>query len=588
MESLFLAFANSQTDPLPSLREEDEKAYSLLSRRAGQGHYALHRDSYASLPKVAEQLLNFRDSLAAFLFSGHAGRDKLLMEDQSARAEGIAELLGQCPRLRLVILNGCSTEGQVARLLALPNHPAVIATSAPVGDRAATQFSITFFQALAEQSATVQEAFRAGVAAAKAAAKQPFQVLESRNLNLRNRDEPTWGLFTAEGFESRGAWKLPRPGGSQPLAEAEPNQYLIKGLLNSLAPFDGEVRQLQQEQQNLAAVPGVQQKPPDRKRKNAILKCLPFPISVHLQKLMAKRRASMEGHDFYDEFGIKRLEQLLNTYNTVIELPAFVMLAQLWDALTEKQKPKILEPQRAVVQHYLQAPHEVRVKKWFFPLMKTVAEIFTQNHHPFFVGELAQLPSEADNPFYNALMALELKKERLAARHPYSEAELAEECLDAEEKLAAILEHLSFLAGYSLVSVRNIDVLRNRQMRTPNYLHRLVRLVQHFSEDPTEEVELLDYFLDNASVLMMRKAEEEGQARFLSLTPFVVDENAFVEKAADHKLFYFYDYVPQRPAYRFLHIYKPKDPPLEACEGARLQHLMYQFQVFWNLLNMNN
>ena len=132
MESLFLAFANSQSDPLPTLREEDDKACSLLSRRAGQGHYALHRDSCASLPKVAEQLLNYRDSLVAFLFSGHAGRDKLLMEDQDARAEGIAELLGLCQRLKLVILNGCSTGGQVERLLALPNHPAVIATSAPV------------------------------------------------------------------------------------------------------------------------------------------------------------------------------------------------------------------------------------------------------------------------------------------------------------------------------------------------------------------------------------------------------------------------------------------------------------------------
>ena len=118
MESLFLAFANRQSDPLPTLREEDDKACSLLSRRAGQGHYALHRDSYASLPKVAEQLLNYRDSLVAFLFSGHAGRDWLLLEDQSARAEGIAELLGLCP---------CP-----ARRLALPNHPAVIATSAPV------------------------------------------------------------------------------------------------------------------------------------------------------------------------------------------------------------------------------------------------------------------------------------------------------------------------------------------------------------------------------------------------------------------------------------------------------------------------
>ncbi len=310
----------------------------------------------------------------------------------------------------------------------------------------------------------------------------------------------------------------------------------------------------------------------------------------------------MEGHDFYDEFGSKRLEQLLFTYNTVIELPAFILLAQLWDALMGKQQLAVSAEQREVVWNYLKVPPATRQKQWFFPLMKTITGIFAANGRSFYVRELAEIPIGNDTPFYNAFMAMELKKERMARSHPFTGSELAEECLEAEENLAAILKELSFLAAYSLVSVRNIDVLHNRQMRTPNYLHRLVRLVQHFSEDPTEEVALLDHFLDNASVLMMRKSAEgdygdspyeemtpsangEAGTRPLNLTPFVVDENAFVEKAEDHKLFYFYDYEPSRPAYRFQHIYKPKDPLLEACQGARLQHLMYQFQVFWDLLN---
>lgn len=606
-ELLFLAFANSQQDPLATLQEEYDQVYSLLSRRAGQGHYTIHRDHSTTIPKIAEFLGRFRDSLALFLFSGHAGRDRLFLEDQSAQAEGIASMLGQCPRLRLVVLNGCSTQGQVARLLALPNHPAVIATSAPVGDRVATQFSITFFQALCEQSATLEEAFEAGVGAARMAAGHPLAVQGSRGFDLTEEEGPLWGLFVHEGYENNLSWKLPGQARAQRQTIPEPNHFLINGLMNSLAPYDQEVRKLLLQEQQVMALPGavVQNPAIERQRRSAILKCLPFPISMPLQKLLAKRPASMEGHDFYNEFGIKRLEQLLVTYNTVIELPAFILLAQLWDALMGKQKLAINAAQRRVIEAYLQAPPESRLKQWFFSLLKTVNEIFAQNQHTFYVGELANMPLENDTPFYNAIMALELKKERIARAYPFTESELADECLEAEEKLAAILKGLSFLAGYSLVSVRNIDVLHNRQMRTPNYLHRLVRLVQHFSEDPTEEIQLLDHFLDNASVLMIRKSTgadtdgltetshpENGAAeagmRPLNLTPFVVDENAFVEKAEDHKLYYFHDYEPSRPLYRFQHIYKPRDPLLEAHEGARLQHLMYQFQVFWNLLNNQN
>jgi len=154
--------------------------------------------------------------------------------------------------------------------------------------------------------------------------------------------------------------------------------------------------------------------------------------------------------------------------------------------------------------------------------------------------------------------------------------------VDAEEKLTSILKKFSFLAAYSLVSVRNIDVLRNRQVRHPNYLHRLVRLVQHFSEDPTEEVELLEDFLDNASVLLMKKEPISGSSSFLNLTPFVIDENAYVEKAEDHKLFYFHQ--QEGEDYFFKHIYKPEDTLKNTWEGSHLEILRYQFEVFWNLL----
>ena len=114
MDTLFLSFANQQHEILPTLQEEDDALYRLLAPRAQAQHFLLHRDSYVTLDKLPSYLTLYRDTLSIFLFSGHAGRDRLLLGGGGiANSDGVAQMLGQCPQLKLVMLNGCSTEGQV-------------------------------------------------------------------------------------------------------------------------------------------------------------------------------------------------------------------------------------------------------------------------------------------------------------------------------------------------------------------------------------------------------------------------------------------------------------------------------------------
>lgn len=150
MDVLCLAFANDRANPLPILQDEDNNLNRILAPRQLKQHYILIRDSYASITSVTNTIAQSKDQLRIFLYSGHAGRDKLLLEGQAANAEGIAYLLGQCPNLQLVFLNGCSTKGQVYSLLQ-KGIPVVIATSAPVEDKKANEFSSRFFQALNDQ-----------------------------------------------------------------------------------------------------------------------------------------------------------------------------------------------------------------------------------------------------------------------------------------------------------------------------------------------------------------------------------------------------------------------------------------------------
>jgi hypothetical protein len=45
------------------------------------------------------------------------------VEDGMAYSTGIAGLLEQCPKLKLIVLNGCATKGQLKQLGNLKNPP---------------------------------------------------------------------------------------------------------------------------------------------------------------------------------------------------------------------------------------------------------------------------------------------------------------------------------------------------------------------------------------------------------------------------------------------------------------------------------
>ena len=110
--------------------------------------------------------------------------------------------------------------------------------------------------------------------------------------------------------------------------------------------------------------------------------------------------------------------------------------------------------------------------------------------------------------------------------------------------------------------------------------------------DPEEVEELLDNFLNNESVLLMKKQPLSGRTGFLNLTPFVIDENAYVKTADPIKLHYFHHYREATGAYFFKHTYKPEDPLLEIQdretekeEEMAVLDVWEQFEEFRTLLS---
>lgn len=571
MDILFFAFSNDRERPLPALQKEDETLYSLLAPRQAQQHFLIHRDSYTSIDSIAEYLTLYKDNVVLFHYSGHADRNSLMVDGDEAFAVGIAQLLGQCPRLKAVVLNGCSTVGQVSLLLE-KGVPLVVSTSAPVDDDKAAEFSMQFYRALSNQD-TIEEAFKA---AQGKILTMDASVVFHRGLDLKSpKEEAHWGLSNNEstGLEVL-QWSLPAVPFGYNSGTFEPNTLLLDSLVNSLSEYNDTLRQIK-ENESLGVSASILDK------REAALKSLPHPISEQVRKLLVPEVAGSQSV-FYDKLGVDRLGQMVTVYETIIELCAYIMLAQFWDAISENHEIKIPEELRTKVKEFLTLSPQQRKVYDFFPMIRGVRQLLDREEIPYFLEELGQLRKAYDVglPFYEACQFMESMKRKLAGQAP-EKAEADTLCMMAEEKLDVILQHTGFLGRYVFASVKNIDVVKYRHIKQARFKHTVVKLVQRFV-GLAEEPQVLDRFMDNTSVLLLRETPQGSI--FLNLTPFVIDENAFDEKASIAKLHFFERYAKDQDAYAFRHIYKPGDFPLVIAKQNQYAIIKAQFDAFARLI----
>lgn len=570
MHTLLFTFANSFERRLETLQREDEQLFAALSQREAAGHFRIVRDPYCSSEKIAEYIRLYRDQLALFHYSGHAGEHGLETEGGDAHAVGLAHMLGQCPNLHVVVLNGCSTGGQVDGLLKAGVR-AVIATSAPISDPKATEFSISLYKSLALGS-SLQEAFDAGLGAAQlqAGAIEAHRGV-AKSFGGSDPKQPLWGMYIASELDAQ--WKLP----NLPDFTAQsytPNEKLIQSLLTGFSPYNEEVKQLADKIDNGDEVNVLDMR-------EAILKCPPHPISEQLRKLLVPGDANVDVR-YYDKPGPDRLRQIAATYTTSIELLAYVMLSQLWEVLLNNPLP-LPAPLDEQLRAYFRLTPQEREHYNFIPLIRGVRQFFDDNQVAYFVEELNTLRQNLgeSTAFAKSIEFLEALKNRIRqTRGEIAANEALTLCMLAEDHLAEFLKGLGFIARYTLASVKDIDVIKFRHLRTAKYKHRLVKLVQRFV-GLSETTETFEAFMDNSSVLLMRNG---AQPVFLNLSPFIIDESAYDDKASIAKLHFFERYDKGADALAYRHIYKPDDMPLVVRDQKNFKPVKDLFNAFSDLL----
>ena len=573
MDVLYFAFANDPENPLDELKREDTQINRLLEPLAARNHFRLVRDSYATLDTIAEKLALYKQDLVLFHFSGHAGPDHIQLTDTPAQSEGLARFLGECPNLKLIVLNGCATAPQVEWLRRL-KIPLVIATHRPVEDNKAAGFAINFYRMLSLFD-TIEAAFNFATGYVLSLDSQiPITRGIITGAAPAGSDGSCWGLFGVAGRETAAQWTFSTNLRPQELENYQPNVRLLDTLLSALAPYRPNIKQIFQREEDGYTVVSQADK------RKAILEALPHPISELVRYILVPRSASSQ-EVFFDQLGLGRLQQIYAVYLNVIELMVFIMLAQLWDMLSGKPGLQVPASAQQLIREFLLIHQNRQLEFDHIALIRAIRELMDQEQEPYFVEELIQLREMAE-PGSSFSLSDQFFRNIEADLQGMDENRAKILCINAEEHLADVLQHLGFITRYTFASIKTIDVLKYRHERKPLFRHSIVKLEQRFVGLEAEP-QVIHGMLDSASVILLKESDAD-ELPFLNLSPFVIDQNAFDDKATIAKLHFFVRYLPELNGYAFRHIYMANDPLLVIDNQAIYRIIKVQFEAFAKLL----
>lgn len=523
---IFLAFANNQDNHLALLDEERKAISTHLVPLASEQYFQLFVEPSATIADLTQYISGFKDRIVIFHYGGHADSNLILLQDQAANSNGVAQLLALQPNLQLVFLNGCSTRAQVGLLFDL-GIPAVVATSVPIADPSAVTFADVFYNALADQH-TLEEAFKLASANYLMASGQAASIFRGIKIHSTDTDPLPWGLYVNPGKESALQWKLPRESagsfivrgaGMKYQAGVTMNQKLIETIANSIAPYSIKIKAMVEDAKSKGREPKI------RDLRVAVIDSFPTPIGMHLRKLLISEDISTD-----------RLQKIVNLYQVSAQFLAYILVAQLWDEKVKQPNLIIDADQSAILKNFLALGAADSYVYNFITLIRTIGDILSNNHIEAFVVEFNELREKYDQDpdFQKSVLFLEEMKKELQGS--ISADEIESFCVQAENQLINIFSQLGFSAKYTLATIKTIELMKARHAN-PRFRHNLVILNQLTAAiGVLDDILESDDYSDNNSVILMR--DEETVQPSLNLSPFLIDENA-LSGQQNSKLFFF-------------------------------------------------
>lgn len=561
---VFLAFANSPDEPLDRLNEEEDLVRNILhDRQIKQNHFHVHHESHADLNNIRTYLRKFEHNIWFFHYAGHANSKQVFLRSGEAEASGLADMLAEQDKLKLVFLNGCSSAGQIAYLLER-GIPAVIGTRAPIDDLIARDFSKHFYESL-EMGATIEKAFNQAAAFAKGAGKNTGEVRSIDWEQAEGEEDDLWTLVHHPDKAYILKEKLP----GERKIEVDENYIPSVGLINSLSQKLAEG--------NLITIPVEDEwddddsEGLDRELVSQVLKVLPTAIAENLRNLV-----------LLSDIDLDRLNQLVKSYEELMELVVAISLAQIWDIKLKVPALEIGESAVEEVKKFIEMNGEERATFRFAPLLLQLQHILAGYQEEVLVKELLELKKwlSEGNEFKRGCKYFDQLRDQLQEGSVDKEEYYAK-CRRAEEALTTLLCALADLARYKMITIKDVSVIKFRHHLEATFEHQVIQRSLELSNKAGKlRKKSLNKVLDNQSVMLWKFGPDKSITGSLSLSPFIFDKNPF-DKASDiSQLFFFHHFDPHSSRWHYQGVHDLEKTELLEVSKNSYHLIEEQLQAF--------
>jgi len=529
--AILLMFANQQDAHLQMLKEESKKIDRVLSRHDDKGTIKVFREESATVDDLNNALSRFENRVAIFHYAGHADGGSLRFEKGDGYATGIAELLGRLPNLKLVFLNGCSTQEQVDYLLE-NGVKAVIATAVPINDEKAVLFAENFYRSLSNFH-SIESAFRRTVSLMKTIYGGAFEatvVQRGDAAIFADKEKMPWGLFVNKDGEEALSWEIPTFYKVKQEKKTEIEGFQVNQELELVIE---ELIKVNPALEQLCTIDGIRD---SRAALLQIIQNYPWPIATQIRLLVAK-----DGD--IDRPSVERIKQIVSVYICVSKFLFYTMISQLWN---EKRQASFAAKNYLIDMLYVNAKQHSQFD--YFRNFVEAVKLLKEANCQLFIPEFEQVMEdfEARKELYEAYEYLEALRSAINTNKIEElEDNLVQKAADGEYHLSTILIEIAFMIQYSLITIRDIHVINPRYLDTQfnHFMRRLNVSVGNIAvsgEAFKMRTRSFQEFTNNASVILT--PDVQNPKAYLNLSPFIIDINSFKQgmtedRATEQQLF---------------------------------------------------
>jgi hypothetical protein len=508
---VLLTFANDPDDHLPLLEEESRQIFNDLDKvQKNTGKIQLIRLGNTTTEDIIEHIRRNYLDLKIFHFGGHSDGTKLLLEDQAAQAQGIAQMLAQAPHLELIFLNGCANYAQVAMLRQAGVKALIIATYSPIKDDKAQLFATSFYQSLA-MGMSYQKSFDFAKATLTTMGKSTGLTIEKTRFlgAIQAPNQMPWTLEYIEEkpdlLEAKLYAETIKTLEIKPL-QSEINEVLLQTLWGAFAVYNEDLAdKFQQARRN--------DKFDERKIRRQIIDCFPAPIGEKVRKVFTNQYESED-----------RLLNLGQAYRIAIRLYCYTLLSEVWEEYRKNPQLVMAQEEKMLLAQFFSLTEPYYAEYNYLPLITGLVNILLVNNISPFIAEFQALRDslKPNSEFASAVLFLETLFQNQNGGIKVSANEIKTYCLNAEENLAIFLKTLAFTIHYTFKTIKRIE-LKKQRFKSPSYNHLhivLDRVMDDYLEDESD----YQHFTESYSVILCREVYEIKD--YLNLSPLLIDANA--------------------------------------------------------------